>query len=224
MRIELPGLNIFISERSDGDMRDEEDRTGFLNQYELLETQLYLGEQVHGNRVQLINPSTSATFFQQTDGLASVEERVLLGVMVADCYPVALWSASQKAFALVHAGWRGVEAQIASQAFQLLNWQMKIDDWQAWIGPGISVNYFEVGQDVAEKFNALEHGVVVQQHSATFVNLRQTLENEFMKLGIKNQNIHHLNECTFNSPHWHSYRQDLESSGRMLVAITLSSS
>ena len=69
------------------------------------ETPIQFMEQVHGNRINLVSeykPSSVAG----TDGLISDKSNLALGVLTADCLPVAISRTDGSLFGVVHAGWR----------------------------------------------------------------------------------------------------------------------
>jgi YfiH family protein len=71
-------------------------------------------------------------------------------VMVADCLPVLLCNRQGSEVAAVHAGWRGLQAGVIQSALE----RMRSDpaNIMAWIGPGITQAFFEVGDEVLDAF------------------------------------------------------------------------
>jgi hypothetical protein len=70
--------------------------------------------------------------------------------MVADCLPVLLCNRQGSEVAALHAGWRGLQAGVIPSALARMNSDPA--DLLAWIGPGISQENFEVGDEVLEAF------------------------------------------------------------------------
>jgi YfiH family protein len=71
--------------------------------------QMAWSKQVHGDQVRLVTAPGGAEGF---DALITNQPDILLGVSVADCTPILVYDAKQKAVAAIHAGWRGTAAQI----------------------------------------------------------------------------------------------------------------
>ena len=108
---------------------------------------------VHGNRVARIDEPQDVV--QGVDGLVTDRQGVLLFATYADCYPIALWDPGKKIVALVHAGWRGTDARVAEAAVKAMADEYGSDPSGivAGIGPGICGRCYEVGADVASRFD-----------------------------------------------------------------------
>ncbi|MFM8664806.1 MAG: peptidoglycan editing factor PgeF, partial [Betaproteobacteria bacterium] len=87
---------------------------------------------------------------------AAVTTRVGLActVLVADCLPVLLTDVAGRAVAAAHAGWRGLAAGILENTLQALCERAGCSpaQVQAWLGPCIGPQAFEVGPDVLQAF------------------------------------------------------------------------
>lgn len=71
-------------------------------------------------------------------------------VMTADCLPILICNRDGSEVAAVHAGWRGLQAGVVQGA--LARMKSSTEQLQAWIGPGISRDNFEVGGEVRAAF------------------------------------------------------------------------
>src|SRR5262249_22100126 len=72
----------------------------------------------------------------EADGVATTLEGVAAVVVTADCLPVAL--VAPEAVAMLHAGWRGLSADILKEGVAAMR-ELGATDIQAAIGPGIGV-------------------------------------------------------------------------------------
>ena len=63
-------------------------------------------DQVHGNRVQSISSVSSPII--ETDALVSASDNLILGILSADCMPIAISKKDGSVFAIIHAGWKGL--------------------------------------------------------------------------------------------------------------------
>jgi polyphenol oxidase len=90
-----------------------------------------------------------------TDALATADPSVVLVVMVADCIPMVLFDPVAHVLACVHAGWRGTVARVSEAAVQAMT-TLGSDpgDIIAGIGPAISPDSYQVGDDVVEAAQA----------------------------------------------------------------------
>ena len=131
-----------------------DDRKCVLRNRELLQQALNLPaepvwlEQTHSTRVVVLgedaNRSADAAITRLVDTVAVV--------MTADCLPIVLSNQAGTEVAVVHAGWRGLADGVIQATLKKI--QSPADDLIAWIGPGISRQFFEVGDEVRDIFLA----------------------------------------------------------------------
>jgi YfiH family protein len=90
------------------------------------------------------------------DGLITNAAGVLLGVRVADCFPVIVADRKRKAVGIFHAGWRGTAKRIVEKGIGEMRRQLGCDpeDLLAVIGPGIGGCCFEIGEEVESEFDS----------------------------------------------------------------------
>jgi len=136
----------------------------------------------------------------------------------ADCLSLIIVAPSGS-FAVVHAGWRGAVAHIASKAALELAEQTGEDPSQlnAYIGPHIRSECFEVSVEVAERF-AAEFGasvVVGKRH----VSLARAVACDLESAGMSPQRIADCGICTKCNPdRYFSYRATNGCCGRHSAA------
>jgi YfiH family protein len=142
-----------------------------------------------------------------------------VGVRVADCVPVLIADPETRSVAAVHAGWRGVVADVLGSAVARVAAEGPL---LAAIGPCIGGCCFEVGADVAARIAqaVLDPRVVVRQvGEKAYVDLRAAVRARLRALGLSDDRIEDVPGCTKHDAHFHSYRRDGASSGRMLAVI-----
>jgi polyphenol oxidase len=90
------------------------------------------------------------------DALITRERGILLAVQAADCIPILLADAKQRAVAAIHSGWRGTAQRIAEKALGRMRMEFgtRPADVIAVIGPGIGPCCYEVGPEVVGEFAA----------------------------------------------------------------------
>jgi YfiH family protein len=108
---------------------------------------------VHGNKVARIDEPQDVV--QGVDALVTDQRGVALFATFADCYPIVLWDPEHRSAALVHAGWRGTVARVVPAAVQAMvkEYGSKPARIRAGIGPGICGRCYEVGEEVALRFD-----------------------------------------------------------------------
>lgn len=152
--------------------------------------------QVHGSNIVLVgNGSEEAVARARTeaeegaDAIAVEVGDVAALLCYADCVPVVVVSPSGR-FAVVHAGWRGVEGGIAADAVHLL---ARLDardglgsteaGMNAYLGPHIRVECFETGRDVRDRFAARFGEACVPDEN--HVDLSRALRIDLARAGVE---------------------------------------
>lgn len=109
---------------------------------------------VHGSAVARVDEPQNVV--QGVDGLVTDRRGVALFATFADCYPIVLWDAKRRCAGLAHAGWRGTVAGVAKAAVKAMHdeYASRPEDICAGIGPGICGRCYEVGGEVASRFDA----------------------------------------------------------------------
>ena len=110
-------------------------------------------EQVHGVDVFEADTGRDAQGVR-ADAILTARPGQALAIMTADCLPVVMGDTEGRALAVAHAGWRGLAAGVLEQTFARLRKRLPGSAvvWRAWIGPGIGVEHFEVGESVRQAF------------------------------------------------------------------------
>jgi polyphenol oxidase len=90
------------------------------------------------------------------DGLITAMPGLLLAIQTADCLPVILVDAKQRAVGVFHAGWRGTVQRIVEKGVGEMNrhFASRPHDLMAAIGPGIHGCCYQVGEEVRTKFES----------------------------------------------------------------------
>jgi hypothetical protein len=133
--------------------RVRENRLRFFRAAGIDGDRLAVQRQVHGERVAYV---TSPGVFADTDASFTDRPGIFLTVTTADCVPILLYWPSVRVVGVVHAGWRGTEKRIVEKTVRAMaaRFQREPEDLIAVIGPCISARNYEVGEDVAARFDA----------------------------------------------------------------------
>ena len=109
---------------------------------------------VHGAEVARVDAPRALV--EERDAMITDRPGIALFATFADCYPILLWDPEHHAIGLAHAGWRGTEARVAVQAVEAMTREFGTDPrrLRAAIGPGICGRCYEVGEEVASRFEA----------------------------------------------------------------------
>lgn len=186
---------------------------------------VYFLSQVHGREVKLLEGGENRleVLHERGDAVASLRGDLACAVRVADCAPVLIGDKSSGAAAAIHAGWRGVVAGVVAAAVDSLRARVGSGDLVAAIGPHISVERFEVSEDVAAELAAASPDPDVVDRTRgpkPHVDLRRILRAQLRQLGLSDAAIDDVGGCTVGDPGlYFSYRRDGRQSGRHLAAI-----
>jgi YfiH family protein len=167
--------------------------------------------------VAIIEPSpvSGVCIAGAADGLASDRRGVLLTVTTADCVPVYILDPESRAFALLHAGWRGAAAGVVEagiRALKALNGGTSAE-LSVHLGPAICGDCYEVGPEVLREFG--HPGT----DSGSF-DLRAWLMEETVRLGVPVGAISTSSWCTRCSADLlHSHRASGGTAGRMAAFL-----
>ncbi len=190
-------------------------------------SRLYFLSQVHGRDVVVVDGSENrdAVLHREGDAVASTAAGVACGVRIADCVPLLIADRASGAVAAAHAGWRGVAAGVAAETVRTLRGLIADrGDLIAAIGPHISVDAFEVSEDVAAQLRdaSPDRDVIDRSHAKPHVDLRRILRAQLRALGLADEDIDDVGGCTVGDrERYFSFRRDGKQSGRHLAAIVV---
>ena len=154
---------------------------------------------------------------------------ILVGVKTADCVPVLLADTNTKAFAAVHAGWRGTVQSIVQKAFETMRaeYGTSAKDLICAIGPAAGCGNYEIGRDVieafAENFTESEKYFTSTIDGHALVDLHLANEDQLTSLGVPAANIYKAPFCTIERTDlFFSYRVEKKlygKTGRLMSVI-----
>jgi polyphenol oxidase len=156
--------------------------------------------QVHGNDVHAATRDT-AGLRPAGDGLITAEPGVILGIFTADCVPILMVDTKRKVAGALHAGWRGVIADIAAVGVHAMaQLGARASDIRAAMGPSIGPCCFEVDADLGDRFSreiagAANH-IKVGRPGKAFIDLRAVVRDQLERSGLAAANIASLGPCT----------------------------
>jgi YfiH family protein len=174
-------------------------------------------EQVHGTEVSDLDAST-ITPRTADASMTRAAGRVCV-VMVADCLPVLFATRDGQRVAAAHAGWRGMAAGVLERTVGALG--VEGAGLTAWLGPAISSQHFEVGDEVRAAFLESDRGAgdcfVKNSRGRWQADLVGLARRRLAALGV----VHVSGGawCTYTDrPRFFSYRRD-GGGGRMAALI-----
>lgn len=191
-----------------------ENRRRVLSAFAVPQAPLLVPNQVHGSRVQVVRSDAPASLDQTRAELAEGADALVVSpadtaalLCYADCTPLIL-VAPHGAFAVVHAGWRGVDNGIAVKALAQLMELDGVSDASGinvYRGPYIHAECFETGPEVYDRFIA-QFGSVAA-YNDTHIDMGACLDKALVAAGVEARRIADVNCCTVcDNRDWFSYR------------------
>jgi YfiH family protein len=173
--------------------------------------------QVHGDRIVIVERGGR---YPDCDALITPVAGIYLAITIADCVPVLLYDPVRKVVAAVHSGWRGSAMGILTKALGVLNGNFHVEarHIQAYIGPSAGVCCYEVGEEVAIRF---ENAYLRRSEGQRpMLDLKQFNRDVLLRSGVPVEQISVSAHCTICEGNlFHSYRREKETSGRMMALI-----
>ena len=213
-----------------------------MNQSRLLEVldlpteRLIIPRQVHSARIEMIDQSfldmDKELQSLQLDGVDALITDVpccCVAVSTADCVPILLYDTKKQVVAAIHAGWRGTVQHIAALTIQVMadNYGSVSQNIIATIGPSISKESFEVGDEVYDAFvtAGFEVDKIASRHLLTHkyhIDLWKANKLQLVNAGVPATQIEVSGLCTWtNHQQFFSARRLGIASGRILSGIML---
>jgi polyphenol oxidase len=187
---------------------------------------LYFPSQVHKTRIVQVDKNTPREELLETDALITNEVGLCIAVMSADCVPILLYDKKNNAVGAVHSGWRGTVARILEKTLQHMHktFGTKGQDIYAGIGPSVSQDSYEVGEEVVSEVhrsfgNKSELMIPVGSNKAK-LDLWKANKLQLMEFGVFATRIEISDLCTVkNNNHFFSARKG--DAGRFAAGIIL---
>lgn len=188
---------------------------------------LVTGQQVHGARVSWVTTADCGRgafgwddAIADTDGLLTAEPGVPVGVLVADCAPVLIVDPVRRVLAVVHAGWKGALARIASHAARRMT-EAGGDpaSFVAAIGPTLCPECLEVGEEVAAMVRPVcPAGVLPHDGARPHLDIRRIIADDLTGVGVPDFTIVRHPACPRCRPdRFFSYRAAGGATGRFAL-------
>jgi polyphenol oxidase len=155
------------------------------------------------------------------DSIISHHPGLTVAIRTADCLPVLIVDPETRSVAAVHAGWRGVVAEVVPKTVRAMGVRFgtRPEDLEISIGPGIGACCFEVGPEVAVQFQPFFEERTDLGARAK-LDLAETAIRQLGRNGVTRQQISNCGLCSCCQPElFESYRRDRDQAGRVVAAM-----
>lgn len=194
---------------------------------------IIMPHQTHGTKILNITddfisqPSmVKESMLEGVDALLTKSTDICIGVSTADCIPIIIYDPEHHSAATIHAGWRGTVERIGYKVVNAMKtaFDSHPELLTAVIGPGISIDAFEVGDEVYEKFLSASFNMdeISLYKNKWHIDLPTCNVIQLKEAGLKNGNITNTKICTYkNVENYFSARRLGIKSGRIFTGIIL---
>ncbi|NPA17151.1 MAG: polyphenol oxidase family protein [Aquificae bacterium] len=192
--LKIKNLNIIITEKSDGNMKDPDTREDFLKKTGL---PVYIPHQKHTAVI-----TTPEENLSPADGVF-IERKVFAGgVLTADCMPVVITDFNK--LVVIHAGWRGAVGGIIQRGIELFE---KPEELTVFIGPSAGKCCYQVQNDFIEMFRekGLPDKYFYRNSGGITFSMQEFVKDITDRYGIKN--LIDISLCTICEDDFYSYRK-----------------
>lgn len=255
---DFPGMVAFSTKRGDVVNKDQPYSSFNANPFcgdreaDVVESQQYLAEilgitreklviphQVHGTEVLVVDDNyliqQDAGKFEMLEGVdAVVTDRsgVCVCVSTADCVPLLVCDKRLGCIAAIHAGWRGTVQNIVGKTLSVMSESFGCEarDCQVLIGPSISLDSFEVGDEVYGKFaeTGFDMAKIARRYPSVkdeggmrwHIDLWEANRLQLLEAGVNPHSVRIAGICTYKEyDKFFSARRLTIKSGRILSGI-----
>lgn len=195
-----------------------ENRRYFFKRLGLIESNIAIQRQIHGDNITVVD---KGGICGESDAMITDVLNLGLAITSADCPAIFLFDTERNVIAAVHSGWRGTEKKILFKVLTKLveDFNCKPQNLAAYIAPSISQKNYEVGEEVASKFDTKYS---IKNNSKYLLDLQRINRDIMLKFGLLKKNIRVSSLCSYEMKDLlHSYRRDGALSGRAFGVIAL---
>ena len=187
---------------------------------------IVIPRQTHTANVQVIKDVPTSEELQDVDAVVTQLKGFCLCVSTADCVPILLYDKEEQVVAAVHAGWRGTVGRIVEKTLEVMKSQYGSEGKNivACIGPSISLESFEVGDEVYAAFEEAGFDMtrIARRYEKWHLDLWEANRVQLLANGVLPEHIEVAGICTFqHHEDFFSARRLGIKSGRILSGIQI---
>lgn len=187
------------------------------------DSHIVMPHQVHGTEVRRVD-APQQEVIEGVDAVMTDVPGLCIGVSTADCIPIIIYDPQHHAACAVHAGWRGTVKRIAEVAVRAMcdTYASVPSQMRAVIGPGISLESFEVGDEVFQQFAdaGFEMSRIARKYAKWHIDL--PLCNRLQLEGVGVTDVRLSGICTYQQCNdYFSARRLGINSGRIFTGVLL---
>jgi YfiH family protein len=209
----------------------EANRAAVARAFDIEPNLLLTVNQVHGSEILVIDqPNPDVTHFQrvESDAIITNQRGLLIGILVADCFPLVIHDSQRQVAAVAHLGWRGTASGLLGCTVSAMGelFGCRPQDLKAALGPGIGAHRYEVDRPVRDAFRkgTDQWKRIAEEVSLGHwqLDLQKSLLLQLDACGIDRTSVDVVADCTCcHRETYFSYRRDNGRTGRQMGFILL---
>lgn len=193
-------------------------------------TALYTVRQVHGNAVCVVDAQAIQHGLQgiAADALVTVLPDVTLGVLVADCLPIVLYTLDPLVLGVVHAGRMGTYHRVVSRTLAVMQQRFGVMPAQVFavFGPAIGACCYTLDaravRPFREQFSNWAHFFAPQGTGRWTMHLAAANAAQLQAAGVPTTHLQMAQVCTVcHNQHLYSHRAEGQEAGRCMGLAAL---
>lgn len=178
---------------------------------------------VTGNVITLDNSEVLGKAFAcDGDYLLTNVPAVGLGVLTADCLPIAIHDPVHRACAMIHAGWRGTIGQIVVRALMHMEhvYGTQPEDVVVYFGPCARECCYEVGQEFIDALPIWAQACAKKREQKLFFDVLGCNKAQLERVGVEPKKIDTKRcMCTLCNANFCSHRRNSGALARQMSII-----
>lgn len=187
------------------------------------EDYIIMPHQVHGTEIRRVDAPQQG-IIEGVDAVMTDVAGLCIGISTADCIPIIIYDETHHAACAVHAGWRGTVQRIVRVAVDAMseNYGSVPSQMKAVVGPGISLESFEVGEEVYQQFAAaaFDMPAISRRYAKWHIDLPMCNRLQLEEAGITD--IYMSDICTYQQHQdYFSARRLGINSGRIFTGVMI---
>ena len=170
----------------------------------------------HGDKIVVVGKNDAGSGIKdytgalRVDGLITKEKGLYLFMLAADCLPIIFYSPKREIVGIIHAGWRGVDKEIAAKTVKKLEkeFDCKATDLIIAFGPAALKDSYIKGnpsQKSLPKWEAFLEKINDSKYKIDFVGF---CKQQLIKAGVKKENLFESGVDTIKDSRFYSHYRD----------------
>jgi len=164
--------------------------------------------------------------YHEADAIVTNQPGLPIFVKAADCVPILLYDPIANCVAAIHSGWQGTALNIVAKTIATLSevYGSMPDNLQAFIGPAICGDCYEVGDQVITAVTDTLNDKVaaIVPGKPKNIDLKSAVKQQLVECGVKQITVHP--DCTRADPdkywsHRYSVANGIERGGNNNISI-----